>query len=185
MKSRHEVYAFLEVSKDCQEHITHILNSECGIPPGAVVRNMHLTVYHARRHLPGLAQCRREVNIEADVAETRFMVMAPGGENPSTDLEPARRSIGIRLTRRNQALSEILAIRAYFYSFETDRVLGKRKPSNAKRNAFGARHYQPHIKLLEPGSQVERDLTVLGAVFRSACVRIEFDQFLVRIRHSS
>ena len=184
MKSKHEVYAILEVSKDCQEHITHILSLECGVPAKAIVQNMHLTVYHARRLLPGLERCLQDVNVVADAEETRFMVMAPGGENSRPDLEPSRRSIGIRLTRRNQAFSGIQTLRSGFYRYETENVLGKRKPSNANRNAFGARHFQPHVKLLKPGNQIERDLTELGAAFRSACDWIEFDRFCVTVRYS-
>ena len=182
MKSRHEVYAILKVSNECQDHITHILSFECGVSAKAIVRNMHLTVYYSRRLLPGLEQCQQDVNVVADAAETRFMVMAPGGENPRPDLEPSRRSIGIRLTRRNQAFNEIQSLRSTFYAYETENVLGRRNPSTAKRNAFGARHYQPHVTLLRPGSLVEPDLSELGATFRSACDWIEFDRFCVAIR---
>lgn len=185
MKSRYEVYALLFVSRDCQKHMTHILNHRCGIPAKAIVPRMHLTVYHARRLLPGLEAYLRKVHIMADVAETRFMVMAPGGENPRPHLEPSHCSIGIRLTRRNHALREALALRSSFYQYETERVLGKRKPSTATRNAFGARHYQPHVKLLNPGNRVKRDLTELGTFFRTECDWIEFDQFQVTVRHNN
>ena len=41
---------------------------------------------------------------------------------------------------------------------ETTEVTKNRKATTDWTNAFGARHYQPHIKLLQPGSGVDRDL---------------------------
>ena len=60
-----------------------------GIPKKAVHRRMHLTVYYARRFLPGLAEdLSTPISIELNVAETRFMVLAPGGENPRREFLP-------------------------------------------------------------------------------------------------
>lgn len=90
-----EVYALLWLTKRSEAHVTDFLQGN-GIRPAAVQRGMHLTVYCARRALPGLRLGRRSVSILADVAETRFMVMAPGGENRRDDLDPRRQSVCIR-----------------------------------------------------------------------------------------
>ena len=177
-----EVYALLWVTRACEREITDFLIDECGFAPFSVQKGLHLTVYYARRRLDDLVPYSQSAGILSDTAETRFMVLAPGGENPRQNLEPSRRSVGIRLTRRNSAMPGILCLREEMYSFETRQVLGSRAPSSGKRNAFGARHFQPHIKLLRPGSGVDRDLTELGERFRTSLDRIEFDKFEVRSR---
>lgn len=177
-----EVYALLWVTRDCESRIADFLRSR-GIPKDAIHRGQHLTVYYARRNLPALSRrIRRRVSISADVAETRFMVLAPGGENPRPEYEPATRSVAIRLTRRNRAVPEIQALRTEMRRFETPDVVGTRKPSTAWTNCFGARHYQPHIKLLKPGSEIGRDLTLIGDEFRRSFETIAFGKYEIVTR---
>ena len=184
MKSRrihkYEVYATLWVTRTCEKQIARLLSEKCGIQKGAIQRGIHLTVYYGRRPLPKLVEENRRVHISADVNETRFMVLAPGGENPRPELEPHQRSVGIRLTRRNQAIAEIQQLRQSIYQLETDEVIGNRTATTAWKSCFGARHYQPHIKLLRPGSGINRDLTEIGSIFRSEIERIEFGKFRIR-----
>lgn len=175
-----EVYALLWVNEVREAFIRGLLAREVDVPEHRIVRGMHLTVYYARRHLPNLVPMAREIEVKLNTAETRFMVLAPGGENPRPELEPAKRSVGIRLTRRNDAIPQIQALRAEFFGRETGSILGGRKPSTARRSAFGARHFQPHIKLLKPSSGIDRDLTVPGKKFRSTCGEIEFDRYEIR-----
>jgi hypothetical protein len=176
----YEVHALLWVTRKYEALITELLSRECEIPRNSIQRGIHLTVYHGRRPLPGLVPGSQPVRIVADALETRFMVLAPGGENPRPELDPSRRSVGIRLTKRNRAIDQIQRLRAGIYRFETLAVIGERTPTSAWTNCFGARHYQPHIKLLRPGSGIERDLTKLGEIFRSDMEWIEFDRFEVR-----
>jgi hypothetical protein len=176
----YEVYALLSVSRKCEAILNDLLRRECEIPDYAIQRRLHLTVYHGRRPLPGLVPGIRSTQIHADAIETRFMVLALGGENPRPELEPARRSVGIRLTKRNRAINNIQILRESIYRLETPAVTGTRKPTSAWSNCFGARHYQPHIKLLKPGSEIDRDLTKLWEIFRSDMEWIEFDRFEVR-----
>jgi hypothetical protein len=110
------------------------------------------------------------------------MVLAPGGENPRPELNPARRSVGIRLTKRNSAIAQIQEMRRSIYELETPRVVGTRKRTTAWTNCFGARHYQPHITLLRPGSEIERDLRPLGESFRSAFNEISFGKYEIKVR---
>lgn len=181
-----EVYALLRVTRRDERRIADFFNS-WGIPETSIQRGMHLTVYYARRVLPGLSphELSRKIEIEADVAETRFMVLAPGGENPRPELDPSKRSVGVRLTKRNKAISQIQDLRTEMRLFETPSVVGRRKPSTRWRSCFGARTYQPHIKLLRPGNEVDLDLTTLGKAFRMAFTTIEFGKFGVRVRHDS
>jgi hypothetical protein len=175
----YEVYALLMVSYECQDEIKSLLQN-LGVPRRAIQPSLHLTVYHARRRLPSLTSHTQAVSIVSDVSETRFMILAPGGENPRPELEPAKRSLGIRLTKRNRAIEEIQALRKQLYALETREVIGQRKRTTAWTNAFGARHYQPHVKLLRPGSKIDRDLTIIGEAFRSRLEFICFDRFRVR-----
>ena len=155
-----------------------------GMPEGSIQRGMHLTVYYARRLLPGLPRHEpsHRVAIEADVKETRFMVLAPGGENPRPELEPAKRSVGVRLTKRNTAIKQIQALRHEIISLETPQIVGQRKSSTAWTSCFGSRHYQPHIQLLRPGSEIDRDLTSIGEYFRMCFKTIEFGKYKIVTR---
>ena len=177
-----EVYALLWLTRDCETRLTEFLVSN-GISPDDVQRGMHLTVYYARRHLPGLSPVQKRVAISADIAETRFMVFAPGGENPRPKYDPSRLSVGVRLTKRNSAIGDIQALRESVYRFETSDVIGSRKRTTAWANCFGARHYQPHIKLLRPGNGLQRDLTTIGKSFRASLNTIDFGKYEVVIRY--
>ena len=187
-RSRHqtEVYALLKVSEEGEKQIADWLLNEIQVPQKSIYRRMHLTVYYSRRSLPHLQPTRETVNLCAETSETRFMVLAPGGENPRKELVPRNRSVGIRLTRRSSAISQIQELRKRVYSYETKQVTENRKPTTAWTNCFGARHFQPHIKLLFPGSGVPDDLSVLGKRFRFDIVTIKFDRFEIVIRkHNS
>ena len=177
----YRIFGLLWVTRRCEAQISSLLSGECGIPEEAIQRGLHLTVYEARRPIPGVIPVRQSVKVAADIAETRFMVLAPGGENPRPELEPTRRSVGIRLTRRNQAIDPILGLRRNLYVRETTEVTKNRKATTDWTNAFGARHYQPHIKLLQPGSGVDRDLTKIGEVFRDRMSQIDFGKFEIRV----
>ena len=176
-ENKYEVYAILWVSGDCEEQISRFLHDEIGVRKGAIQKRMHLTVYYGKKPLPGLMEGTSLVHITANTDETRFMVFAPGGENPRTELIPGRRSVGIRLTKRNKAIDEIQQLRKSVYRLETQQVVGRRHRTTPWRNCFGARNYQPHIKLLQPGNQVGDDLTIIGRSFRDKIDLIEFDRF--------
>ena len=118
-----------------------------------------------------------------DTAETRFMVLAPGGENPRAELDPGSLSVGIRITRRNSAIGDIQRLRENVYRFETPAAIGSRKRTTAGTNAFGSRNYQPHIQLLKPWSKLDPDLTVIGQVFRSEIDKIYLDVFRIEARN--
>lgn len=175
------LYALLWLTRRSEARVADFLLAN-GIRADAIQKGMHLTVYHARRPMLGVQLGRRRVSISADVAETRFMVMAPGGENPREDLDPRRQSVGLRLTRRNTAIDEILALREEIYRHETPEVLGTRKRSNARNSAFGARNYQPHVKIAGPHAGMPHDLSVIGDAFRASLRTLHFGSFEVRFR---
>lgn len=176
-----EVYGLLWLTGASAASVAEVLISQ-GIKPATIQRKMHLTVYYARRLLPTLRLGRRSVTIVADMAETRLMVLAPGGERPRDDLDPRRQSIGLRLTKRNRAIEEIQALRRDMYRLETPAILGHRKATTAWKNAFGARNYQPHITIMGPHSGTSSDLSGIGKALRSSLRRISFDAFEVRYR---
>jgi hypothetical protein len=142
---------------------------------------MHLTVYYSRRQMPGVAPFSERVAVRVPASETRFMVMAPGGENPRPDLQPAARKVGIRVRRNTHAMAAILSFRSRLLAGETSAVLGTRKPSDHRRNAFGSKHFQPHMTFLLPGNGIDRDLTKIGNAFRNAFNTLTFDRFIVDV----
>lgn len=173
----------LWVSRRSVAEISEFFVSE-GIPEDSIEPRMHLTVYRADCLLPDLpvgTQTRRE-RIEADVEETRFMVFAPGGIVAQPHIDPAKKSVGIRLTRRNQAIEEIQTLRSHMCDLETPEVIGDGRPSTASTSCFGPKDYLPHIVFLRPGSGVDRDLKPLGALFRSQIRTIEFDRYEITSR---
>ena len=177
------VYAMLWVSRRSVARIAEFFVSE-GIPKTSIEPRMHLTVYQADCLLPDspVGTQTRRVRIEADVEETRFMVFAPGGIVPQPNIDPAKKSVGIRLRKPNQAIDAIQALRRQMCQLETPEVIGNRQRSTAWKSCFGAREYLPHVVFLRPGSGVDRDLTPLGTSFRSQSRTIEFDRYQVITR---
>ena len=103
---------------------------------------------------------------------------------PQPGFEPQERSVGIRLTKRNMAIDSIQELRQDMCALETPEVIGNRTKSTAWKSCFGARRYQPHIKLLKPGNGIDQDLTNLGATFRSCFSTFEFDKYSIKVNKS-
>ena len=179
--SHHSVFALLWLDAPSASALRAALE-EAGLHSESLESSFHLTVYHARRFIRGLRPVRRTVSIACDLAETRTMVLAPGGENPRPGLVPSRRSLALRLTRRNVAVPEIQALRAGFLRMETPEVLGARARSSRSRNAFGARSYQPHLKVCRPGNGAPLNLRVLGDRLRAQLDVIRFSVYEVQRR---
>lgn len=179
----YEVNALLWLNQTSQEQIIDFCTTTLGIKRNRLQLNLHLTVYHGRRLLPGLVEQDYPVNIVANASETRFMVLAPGGENPRPELNPRSKSIGIRFTKRNASIPDIQRLRRSIFELETKRVVGSRNPTTAWTNCFGSRHYQPHIQILRPWNNLNIDLTEAGNLFRSTISHIVFDRFQIEFRH--
>lgn len=181
-KSDHAVWALLYMSQESERAIRSFLISKLGLAVEFVERRMHITVYHSRRRLDGLVSYSERVQIEVHPEYWRFMVLAPGGENPRPDINAAKRKIGIRVQRKAPAYRQILDLRSRFYSLEAPVVAGRRTASGERRSAFGSRHYQPHIALLHARSGIDPDLWKAGESFRASMPVLRFDQFEVRCR---
>jgi len=119
MAHKTEVWAKLFLCVSDRDRIRDFFVSEFGITPPYIISNMHLTVYHARRPMPGVVSVTEAVNVVLQASETRFMVMAPGGENPRPDLDPARCKIGIRVHKQSSVLPAILKFRERLLRYET------------------------------------------------------------------
>lgn len=176
-----EVWAQLFLCEEDCARIQVFFTTAFGIKPKHIVKNMHITVYHARRPLPLVSPVSEPVNVVVAASETRFMVLAPGGENPRPELDPAHHKIGLRVHRKSIALPAILEFRERLTRYETKSVLGLRPPSTHRTNAFGARHFQPHMAILRAGSGIGRDLTQLGVPFRDLLGDLKFDRFIIDI----
>ena len=175
----HSVFALLWLDSRSTSVLRAVLQ-EAGLHPESLESSFHLTVYHARRFIPGLRPVRRTVSIECDLAEIRTMVLVPGGENPRQGVIPSQHSLALRLTTRNVAVPEIQALRAEFAQLETDDVLGARAGSTRRRNAFGARHYQPHLKICGPRNGAPQNLTKFGKHLRASLDVVRFSFYEVR-----
>jgi hypothetical protein len=180
-KSEHGVWAILYMSRASQKNLRTFFRLELGIQDGYLEPNIHLTVYHARRKLPDVLPSRERVSIIVEPSYWRFMTMAPGGENPRPDIDTHRKKIGLRIQRKSPAYTQIMTLRSRFYDSEGRILAPGRTPSAERRNAFGARHYQPHVTVLKAGSGIDPDLTRAGARLRALLRPIEFDQFVVSI----
>ena len=175
-------YAILRVSKTCENEIAACLSDKCGIRRDAIRQDLHLTVYRSQTPILGLKGLSRPVQIKADASETRFMVMVTGGEVKRPGIDPGQHLVGIRLTKRNQAIGDIQLLRESVSQLESHAVSGNQNSTTAWKDGFGDRRYQPHITLLQPGSKIGSDLTKIGGIFRSEIDFIEFDLFQVRTR---
>lgn len=84
-----EVWARLTLSSEDCARVRSFFRSEFGVTARHMVRNMHLTVYHARRPMPGVETRAESSCVVVPATDFRFMVMSPGGENPRPDLVPS------------------------------------------------------------------------------------------------
>ncbi|HWJ30295.1 MAG TPA: hypothetical protein VNS32_27415 [Flavisolibacter sp.] len=180
--SQFEVWAQLRVSKKSTQGIHDFFRSEYRIAPEFLIPNLHITVYHSRRPMFGLTETERACHLFVDTYDTRFMVLAPGGENPRPGLIPSKRKVGIRIKRDSPFRQKIYDYRNILLPYETSRVLGTRKPSSKSINAFGARNFQPHIALLKAGSGIPTILTEVGENFRETIPEIYFDKFIIETK---
>lgn len=181
MQQSIQIWAQLWLCEEDCGRIRDVLSSEGIAKRGKIFTKMHITVYHGRRSMPGLLTRVEPIDLVVPTLTTRFMVMAPGGENPRVDLEPAHHKVGIRIQRQNPARAAVDELRSRILVYETRQVLGRRPPSDHKRNAFGARHFQPHMAILRAGSGIERDLTRIGTIFRTRIASLRFNRFTVEI----
>jgi hypothetical protein len=184
-RHRHSVWAMLFVAKESEKAIHRFLTQQVGLRPALLHERLHISVYHARRALDGLTDSEEPVAIEVPAEDLRFMAMTPGGENPRPEIDPARCHVGVRVKRSSSTTEAIRAFRSRFYPLETMDAIGVRRPSNHVRNAFGARHFQPHVTLIRPNNGLNCDLKEIGAAFRIALVGIKFDRLVVRCRSDS
>ena len=106
-----EVWAQLFLSDEDAERIRNFLVNDIGIKPKFVLKRLHTTLYHARRPMPGLKTGVDPVKVVVPASDTRFMVLAPGGENPRPNLDPAIRKVGVRVQWQSQAMPDIQRLR--------------------------------------------------------------------------
>ena len=179
---RTEVWAHLRLSISDSERITTFFAKEIGITESFIATRLHLTVYHARRQMEGVRPMIERTSVALYGDETRFMVLAPGGENPRPEIYLPFHKIGIRVRKQSVARASILSYRERLTAFETSEVLGIRRPSTATKSAFGSRSFQPHMTLLKAGHGIGQDLARIGEAFRAKFGCFKFDRFAINIR---
>jgi hypothetical protein len=179
---QYSVWAIAHLDGKSEQKLRDFFNQIAGIPNSLIKRDLHVTVYHARRNIQTLSNTTETVSFAIPGSELRMMAMAPGGENPRNDFDPSLCMIGLRIRRANGACTAIEELRERFYHHETIDVRGTRKPSDRRRSAFGAHHYQPHISVLKPGAIADPDLSGLGKLLRDTIDQISFDRFIVKCR---
>lgn len=175
-----EVWAQIKVSAKSTAEIHNFFRQEYRIDPQYLISNLHITIYHSRRPMPDLEEIQKSCSLSIDTMDTRFMVLAPGGENPRSYLIPGKRKVGIRIRKGSELRDKINDFRQTILPYENAKILGRRKASSNSRNAFGARNFQPHIALLSAGSGIITDLTEVGNNFRDSVPEIFFDKFFVQ-----
>ena len=180
-RSTPDVWALAYVSQASEQELHNFFIKQ-GLRRAVLKSNLHVTIYYARRVVPGLSNREERIDIQIDPANLRFMVLTPGGENPRPDADPSVNQIGVRIRRTAPERLEIENLRARFYDYESLQVLGARRPSDRRRNAFGARHFQPHITLLKSGADIDPDLTKLGERFRVSVGAIQLDRLVIKSR---
>ncbi len=184
-KHRHRVFGILYLSAESARELRRVLVGKLGVPDHAVKPNLHLTVYESRRRLEGLEPFSKHVRIEVQSNDLRFMAVAPGGENPRPELDPASRPLALRIRRASAAYSEIQQCRSQFLALETPEVLSGRSPSGPRRSAFGSHHYQPHITVCSRDHGLTGDLRPYGEILRTSLRSVRFNRLVCRVHDNS
>ena len=151
-----------------------------GVKARRIVPNFHITVYYARRPLPLIKEMNERAEVVLPAAETRIMLIAPGGQNPVSSEFPVQHMMGIRVQRKSSAAAIIQTYLQRMRILETSQILGGRKSSSLKTSAFGAFHFQPHMALVKPGGFGGDDLYDLGSAFRREIGTLRFNRFEVQ-----
>lgn len=175
-----EIWCQLILSQKSQKDIYNFFSRSYYIDSKFLIKNLHLTVYHSRRPMFSLEEQEVKCNYVLDTNDSRFMVLAPGGENSRPELVPADKKVGIRIKKQSELRSVIDKYRNEVLIHENQSVLGSRKPSNRVRNAFGSRYFQPHISILKAGSGIITDLNIVGDDFRDFVPEISFDRYVIK-----
>ena len=181
MRVDRRVFGLLFLGKEEEARLKAFLNLELNIPEACLNKNYHITVYEARIELPGLNPLQRSVSVQVPASMWRFMVMAPGGENERPEINPDERQIGLRLHRSADAYSRVSELRANFFRLEAAAGVPKRNRSTLRLSAFGARNYQPHMTICQPGHGLGRNLSPHGEALRAGLGDLHFDRFEVRV----
>ena len=178
MTKKNNLFVLMFLSIEDENRITSFFEGRFNIPTNFIVRGMHITLYHSQIPINLPIKDNTKISIDADVKETRFMVMVPGGEKPKKNINPASKSVGLRLNKRNNAIPSSLEMRRKIYQNEPD--LKNRKNTSDWRNAFGAKNFQPHMTLLKPGNSMPNDLSEVGTLFRDNFQELNFQKLLVK-----
>lgn len=172
-----KVYASLILSQKSSCDVRSFFLKEVNIEPDFILDNLHITIYISEIKIPTIKPVLENISLIIPNSETRFMVMKRGGEEASPDINPADCKVGIRI--RRCACSKIYEYRQMMIKHETRQILGQRKRSNYKRNAFGYSRFQPHVTILEPGNNIPYDLKPIGEAFRSKIKSLNFNKFVI------
>ena len=181
-RAQHTIWAMAFLEPQSEKMLRKFFVDQCGVKQRLVVRDMHCTVYHARRPIAGIANREEPLDIWIPGPELRMMTLTPGGENLRPEIDATKSAIGVRIRRASGASDLLENLRNRFVSLETSLVLGNRLPSNRLRSAFGASHYQPHIAVLRAKSLSDPDLSKIGSLLRNHVDGIKFDRLVVRYR---
>lgn len=77
-----EIWGFLDLSLEDRRLVHNFFVKHWNVPKDKLVKKMHLTVYHARRPMLGIATSQEAACVKLPVDDTRFMVMTPGVKIP-------------------------------------------------------------------------------------------------------
>ena len=175
------IFSMLYLTHECEEEISNFFINDIHINKDFIQRGMHLTLYKEKQINPKFDSHKEWFHppIQANVDETRFMLFAAGGDDPkksklrnySTD----KQGVGIRLTGRNNARSQIMKIRMDLANQNNSVKTSKSK------NPEGIKRFHPHIKMIRKGSGLEDDLTKTGDAFRKKFTNIEFSKLEVKV----
>ena len=75
------IFVYYCLSRKSELEITNFLLNNFDIPKKRIKKNMHLTIYHSRRLIPGFYNYVKKIHLICNMFETRLMTLNPGGEN--------------------------------------------------------------------------------------------------------
>jgi hypothetical protein len=180
-----EVWAQLILCDKDRARVHEFLSTGFGIIPRSIAHTFHITLYRGRGSTLGQRRRDEAVEIVIAAAQTRFMVLTPGGEEARAGIEPGEKKVGVRIQKSAECYDQLCILRGRFVALEQEYLAAGANRNTVTRNAYGPIEFKPHMLIVREGNGLGRDLRPIGEAFRSQIGDLRFDTLRIDVGRAS